>query len=102
MNPTTFRGELEAALQPVSRSTVTVDEREWLPVLEGRHVTLRALRPSDARSLHSLLTTPEVARFVSTLPTSVEAFERFIVKANRQRSSKYICYAITLKGNDAA
>ncbi len=102
MNSTSLRGELETALQPTSRSTVPVDDRDWLPALEGRHVTLRALRPSDAGALHGLLTAPEVARFVSAPPSSVEAFERFIVKANRQRSGKYICFAVTLKGSDTA
>jgi ribosomal-protein-alanine N-acetyltransferase len=102
MNPTTLLSELDTALQPVTRSTVPVDDRDWLPVLEGRHVRLRAMRPSDAESLHQLLTAPEVARFVSTPPPTVEAFERFIVKANRARSGKYICYAVTLKGSDTA
>jgi len=102
MNPTSLRTELDLALQPISRTTVTHEERDWLPVLEGRHVMLRALRPSDAASLHALLTAPEVARFVSAPPATVEAFERFIVKANRQRSGNYICYAVTLKGNDTA
>jgi ribosomal-protein-alanine N-acetyltransferase len=102
MNPTTQRTELDMALQPISRTTVAHEERDWLPVLEGRHVMLRALRPSDAPSLHALLTAPEVARFISAPPVTVEAFERFIVKANRQRSGKYICYAVTLKGNDTA
>jgi ribosomal-protein-alanine N-acetyltransferase len=102
MNPTTQRTELDMALQPISRTTVAHEERDWLPVLEGRHVMLRALRPSDAPSLHALLAAPEVARFISAPPATVEAFERFIVKANRQRSGKYICYAVTLKGNDTA
>ena len=102
MNPASLRTELDLALQPISRTTVTNAEREWLPALEGRHVMLRALRPSDAASLHALLTAPEVARFVSAPPATVEAFERFIVKANRQRSGTYICYAVTLKGNDTA
>src|SRR5580765_5435778 len=102
MNPSSLRTELDMALQPISRTTVAHEERDWLPVLEGRHVMLRALRPSDAPSLHALLTAPEVARFISAPPVTVEAFERFIVKANRQRSSKYICYAVTLKGSDTA
>src|SRR5262249_55891884 len=101
MNSTTLR-EIETALQPVSRAAAGGDGFDWLPVLEGRNVTLRALRPSDAGALHSLLTAPEVVRFVSAPPSSVEAFERFIVKANRQHSGKYICYAVTLKGSDTA
>jgi RimJ/RimL family protein N-acetyltransferase len=102
MNSTTLQRDSETALQPVSRATAVVNDLDWLPVLEGRHVLLRALRPSDAAVLHSLLTAPEVARFVSAPPANVEAFERFIVKANRQRSGKYICYAVTLKGSDTA
>jgi ribosomal-protein-alanine N-acetyltransferase len=102
MNPTTQRTELDKALQPISRTTVAHEERDWLPVLEGRHVMLRALRPSDAPSLHALLAAPEVARFISAPPATVDAFERFIVKANRQRTGKYICYAVTLKGSDTA
>jgi ribosomal-protein-alanine N-acetyltransferase len=102
MNSTTLQRDSETALQPVSRTTAGVDALDWLPVLEGRHVRLRGLRPSDAPALHGLLTAPEVARFVSTPPASVDAFERFIAKANRQRSGKYICYAVTLKGSDTA
>lgn len=103
MNSTTLRRDsVETAMQPVSRPTALVDDLDWLPVLEGRHVQLRGLRPSDAAVLHSLLTAPEVARFVSAPPASIEAFERFIVKANRQRSGNYICYAVTLKGSDTA
>ena len=73
MNPTTQRTELDMALQPISRTTVADEERDWLPVLEGRHVMLRALRPSDAPSLHALLTAPEVARFVSAPPAKRKA-----------------------------
>jgi RimJ/RimL family protein N-acetyltransferase len=102
MNSPTLQRNVEALLQPVSRPATVLNEGDWLPVLEGRNVMLRTLRPSDAAVLHSLLTAPEVVRFVSAPPSSVEAFERFIVKANRQRSGKYICYAVTLKGSDTA
>src|SRR5262245_13410906 len=102
MNSTTLRSKLEANLQPITRTTTSVDAGDWLPALEGRHVVLRGLRPSDAAALHGLLTAPEVARFVSTPPASVEAFERFIIKANRERSGKYSGYAVTLKGSDTA
>ena len=101
MDSITRHGDVETRLLPIARTVPSADQ-DWLPVLEGRHVTLRALRPSDAASLHGLLTAPEVARFVSTPPPSVDAFERFIVRANRQRTVKYICYAVTLKGSDTA
>ena len=93
--------ELDAAVQPVSHSTAT-DARETLPVLEGPHVTLRALRQSDARSLHAFLTAPEVARFISQPPATVDGFDRFIARSNRQRSARFMCFAVTAKGNDTA
>src|SRR5215510_5276240 len=73
MNSTILRSELDTALQPVSRAVTPVEDHDWLPVLEGRHVILRTLRPSDAASLHGLLTAPEVARFVSSPPATVDA-----------------------------
>src|SRR6476660_925632 len=102
MNLPTLQRNVEAALQAVSRPATVAAAFDWLPVLAGRNVMHRALRPSDAAVLHSLLTAPEVVRFVSAPPSSVEAFERFIVKGNRQHSGKYICYAVTLKGSDTA
>ena len=102
MNSTILQSDGETAVQPVSPPLAVVEDLDWLPALEGHHVLLRALRPSDAAVLHGLLTAPEVARFVSAPPGSVEAFESFIDKANRQPSRKYICYAVTLKGSDTA
>jgi len=64
---------------------------------------LRELRASDAASLFALLTTEEVARFISPPPNSVEGFERFIAWTARQRSAgTYACFAVTLKGYDTA
>jgi aspartyl-tRNA(Asn)/glutamyl-tRNA(Gln) amidotransferase subunit C/ribosomal-protein-alanine N-acetyltransferase len=72
-------------------------------LLRGALVTLRELRPSDATSLCALLTTEEVARFVSPPPTTVEGFERFIGWTLRQRvAGTYACYAVTLCGFDTA
>jgi RimJ/RimL family protein N-acetyltransferase len=91
-----------AALQ-LPTSSLTSDWRQSLPVLEGEHVVLRELRPSDARSLHALLTTEEVSRFISPPPTTVDGFERFIAWALRQRAAgSYACYAVTLRGFDTA
>jgi RimJ/RimL family protein N-acetyltransferase len=77
--------------------------RQGLPVLAGRQVVLRELRASDAASLHALLTTEEVSRFISPPPTTVEGFERFIAWTLRQRAiGSYACYAVTLRGYDTA
>jgi ribosomal-protein-alanine N-acetyltransferase len=82
---------------------ISSDWREGLPVLGGRGVTLRDLRASDAPSLFAMLTTDEVARFISPPPTSVEGFERFIAWAHRQRAvGEYACFAVVPDGFDSA
>jgi RimJ/RimL family protein N-acetyltransferase len=68
-------------------AAVTSDWRHGLPVLTGAGVTLRELRPADAASLFALLTTEEVARFISPPPSTVEAFGQFIGWAQRQRAA---------------
>jgi [ribosomal protein S5]-alanine N-acetyltransferase len=87
----------------VPAPTESSDWRQALPVLKGEHVVLRELRASDAKSLHALLTTEEVSRFISPPPTTVDGFERFIAWALRQRAAgSYACYAVTLRGFDTA
>ena len=84
-------------------TAISTDWREGLPVLTGSMVTLRELRPSDAASLYALLTTEEVARFISPPPTTVEGFERFIAWTLRQRrAGSYVCFAVTLDSTDTA
>ena len=83
----------------VSTSSVTTDWREALPVLIGSQVTLRELELCDAPSLLALLTTAEVARFISPPPTTVEGFERFIAWAQRERQlGTYVCFAVVPHG----
>src|SRR5476651_2076505 len=82
---------------------VSTDWRDSLPMLTGATVTLRELRASDAPSLFALLTTEEVARFISPPPSTVEGFERFIGWTRRQRSvGTYVCFAVTLDATDTA
>ena len=103
-----YRPELELMeVQTVTPATktavVTSDWRQGLPVLTGNQVVLRELRASDAPSLFALLTTEEVARFISPPPSTVEGFERFIAWTLRQRvAGTYVCFAVTLKGFDTA
>ena len=86
-----------------SRSVVQSDWRSQLPVLCADGVTLRELRMSDAQSLHALLTTAEVSRFISPPPTTVEGFERFIAWTHRERAAgTYVCFAIVPAGSDTA
>jgi RimJ/RimL family protein N-acetyltransferase len=99
-----YRSGLDTAMSTASTCDVVgSDWRRGLPLLRGALVTLRELRPSDATSLCALLTTEEVARFVSPPPTTVEGFERFICWTLRQRvAGTYACYAVTLPGFDTA
>jgi RimJ/RimL family protein N-acetyltransferase len=91
------------AVTPAAGEIVSSDWREQLPVLSGAHVELRELRRSDAPSLFAMLTSEEVARFISPPPTTLEGFENFIAWTHRQRSAgAYACFAVTLKGYDTA
>jgi RimJ/RimL family protein N-acetyltransferase len=86
-----------------TRPLITSDWRERLPVLHGAGFHLRELRRSDAASLFSMLTTEEVARFITPPPTSVEGFERFIDYARRSRSQgRFACFAVVPDGLDTA
>ncbi|RPI55044.1 MAG: N-acetyltransferase, partial [Acidobacteria bacterium] len=90
-----------AAVTPTP--TIASDWREGLPILRGKGVTLRELRLSDAASLLALLTTEEVARFISPPPTTIEGFERFIQWAQREREAgRYLCFAVVPDGYDTA
>jgi len=108
-----YRVEMETAMiqlatetvmvQPASDAVVSSDWRQGLPTLRGEQVVLRELRASDAASLFTLLTTEEVARFISPPPSTVEGFERFIAWTLRQRAAgTYACFAVTLRGFDTA
>jgi [ribosomal protein S5]-alanine N-acetyltransferase len=99
-----YREELDMQVRPVtSDEVISTDWQSGLPVLTGALVTLRELQASDAASLHALLTTEEVARFISPPPTTVEGFEKFIGWAHSQRKAgKYTCFAVTVKGFDTA
>jgi RimJ/RimL family protein N-acetyltransferase len=88
--------------QPLAQ-VVTSDWQQQLPVLTGQQVVLRELQTSDATSLFALLTTQQVARFISPPPSTVEGFERFIAWTLRQRTAgTYACFAVTLKGFNTA
>jgi ribosomal-protein-alanine N-acetyltransferase len=81
----------------------TPDWREALPALRAGAVMLRELRLTDAPSLLEMLSTQEVARFISPPPTSVEGFERFIAWTHRERAAgRFICFGIAPAGVDQA
>jgi RimJ/RimL family protein N-acetyltransferase len=108
MEKVTFRDaqsvtNLQAVIAASRPETVTSDWKQALPVLTGSLVTLRELRLSDATSLLAMLSTEEVARFISPPPTTVEGFERFIAWTHRERTAgNYACFAIVPHGMDTA
>jgi RimJ/RimL family protein N-acetyltransferase len=82
-----------------SSSCATSDWRQALPVLTADGVTLRELELADAVSLLDMLSTEEVARFISPPPTTVEGFERFIAWTHREREAgRYACFAVVPDG----
>ncbi len=98
-----YRPEMDVQTFETPQPVVTTDWRGGLPVLTGKRVVLRELRTEDAVSLHALLTTEEVTRFISPPPSTVDGFEKFIAWTHRQRASgQYACYAVTLEGFDTA
>jgi RimJ/RimL family protein N-acetyltransferase len=101
-----FQSELHKATTMIAQPTTTTATTNWktaLPVLAGTNFTLRELRVEDAPSLLAMLTTEEVARFISPPPTTVEGFERFIAWTHRERlAGNYACFAIVPKGMTAA
>lgn len=100
MNTVEPGGQLPQAEAMISTQA---DWREKLPVLTGRGMTLRELRVSDAPTLMAMLSTAEVARFISPPPTTVEAFERFVVWTQTERTAgRYVCFGVVPEGTDAA
>ena len=88
--------------RPVMQSSAVASNwHEQLPVLASPGVVLRQLKQSDAASLFMLLTTEEVARFITPPPTTLAGFEQFITWAiDRQRQGKVAFFAVTLRGSD--
>ena len=92
-----------ARLAPMVATGVTTNWRAALPTIVGTGLTLRALRLTDAPSLLAMLTTEEVARFLSPPPTTVEGFEHFIQWTHRkQAEGTYLCFAVVPRGLDTA
>jgi RimJ/RimL family protein N-acetyltransferase len=84
-------------------NTARSDWKQHIPVLGGEGVRLREIRQSDAPSLFAMLTSEEVARFISPPPATLEGFERFIAWTLLQRTAgAHVCFAVTLPGDDTA
>jgi len=74
-----------------------------LPTLKAEHVTLREVRSADAPALMAMLTTEEVAEFVSPLPRTLEGFEAFIADAHHDRTrGNSFCFGVVPEGYEDA
>ena len=95
---------LARELQLLNRSgSIPYEWQFGLPVIHGSKVTLREVRDSDAGALMAMLTTDEVAEFVSPLPRTVAGFSAFIAEARDQRLLGHsFCFAIVPDGYDDA
>lgn len=80
-----------------------LDWRHSVPVLKGTMAELRAVESSDAPALFALLASEEVARFGTTPPASLAAFERFIEWSRAERvEGRHLCLAVVPHGFDTA
>jgi RimJ/RimL family protein N-acetyltransferase len=69
--------------------------RDAAPVLTGEHCALRELQVADAPLLVPVLTDPEVTRFMSPPPATVERFAWFIEWSRREREAgRYLAFAL--------
>ena len=74
-----------------------------LPAIRCDKVTLREVRKSDAPALLAMLTSEEVAEFVSPLPHTVEGFEGFIAETHHERTrGNSFCYGVVPQGYEDA
>ena len=90
-------------LTAIAAATIAPVWRKELPVLRSQGITLRALQINDAESLLSLLTTEEMACFMSPPPTTVEGFGRFVTWSRRElEAGRCVCFAVVPDGYDTA
>ena len=107
LHPTNTERVVWASTQvvPVAPETgrARSDWRTALPTLICKRVMLRELKPTDAPSLFGLLTTPEVVRFITQPPSTLDGFERFVAWTHNLRSKgTFACFAIVPHGCEAA
>jgi RimJ/RimL family protein N-acetyltransferase len=87
----------------VQSTTIPFDWHFGLPTIAGDKVTLREVRESDAPALLAMLTSDEVAEFVSPLPRTVDGFVGFISEAHNDRTrGNSFCFGVVPDGYDDA
>ncbi len=87
----------------IHTGSIPFDWHFGLPSIAGEKVTLREVRESDAQALLAMLTSDEVAEFVSPLPRTVDGFLGFIKEAHHERTrGNSFCYGVVPNGYDDA
>ena len=87
------------AARPAAPAPASHNWRNGLPSLVGATVTLRELKLSDAATLLAIMSPEAVSRFITTPPSTVAGFERFIQWTHRERAhGRYACYAVVPHG----
>lgn len=98
-----FTRRVAAALIEPRNGAVSSDWRQGLPRLDGRLATLREVEPADGPHLLTALATPEVMRFLSPPPQSLERFAGFIESTRIERhAGRYAGFAVVPHGVDHA
>ena len=82
---------------------LVTDWTKGLPIFQGQRMMLRELAKSDAKTLLSVLSTEEVAKFISPPPTTPAGFEKFIQWAICEREAgRQMTFGIVPEGFDHA
>lgn len=90
---------MRARLIPESAATWT----EALPALTGQRLTLRELVAGDSLALLSMLSTEEVAKFISPPPTTEQGFQKFVSWTHSERrAGRQITFGMVPEGCDQA
>ena len=91
---------MRARIVPASVATTWT---EALPALTGHRLTLRELVPTDSLALLSMLSTAEVAKFISPPPTTEQGFQKFITWTHTERQAgRQITFGMVPEGCDQA
>jgi ribosomal-protein-alanine N-acetyltransferase len=76
---------------------------EAVPAVADSRLTLRELVPTDSAALLSMLSTEEVAKFISPPPTTERGFQNFITWTRRERQAgRQITFGIVPDGCETA
>jgi ribosomal-protein-alanine N-acetyltransferase len=95
LNDTRTQPSSRVAALPRDGRPIFPEWRQQPPVLHAPGFSLREVEPRDANSLLAMLTTPEVTRFITPPPRTLEGFERFIEWARTQRAAgSFLCFAV--------